>query len=48
MGDELCTHKLKFSSFLLLCRTCVPSAVHSVAVGHVLCGYARSAENSER
>lgn len=31
-----------------LCRTCVPSVVHSVAVGHVLCGYARSAENSER
>lgn len=48
MGEELCTHKLKFSSFLLLCRTCVPNVVHSVAVGHVLCGYARSAENSER
>lgn len=36
------------SSFLLPCRICVPSVVHSVAVGHVLCGCARSAENSEK
>lgn len=34
--------------FLLSCRTCVPSVVHSVAVGHAPSGYARSAENSER
>uniref|UniRef100_A0A3B4VFP7 RabBD domain-containing protein n=1 Tax=Seriola dumerili TaxID=41447 RepID=A0A3B4VFP7_SERDU len=34
--------------FLLSCRACVPSVVHSVAVGHAPCGFARSAENSER
>lgn len=32
----------------LLSRTCVPSVARSVAVGHALCGSARSAESSER
>lgn len=40
--------EMEISSFLLPCRICVPGVVHSVAVGHVLCGCARSAENSER